>query len=126
MKIKLEEKVIPQRTETVTTFICETCGTEHNGKHDLNKCSRCGKDVCTNCKKTFYIAEDTLYFDTLHKTFSLSDGEDGNTAIILCKDCYDKLKANEKSYVAQVDALADDFNERLEQLNDMYLKGECK
>lgn len=121
MKLKIVETVVPEQIKQSTYYICETCGTEHNEKHDLNKCSRCGKDVCTNCKKTFYIAEDTLYFDTFHKTFSLSDSEDGNTAIILCKDCYDKLKANEKSYVAQVDALADDFNERLEQLNTKYL-----
>lgn len=126
MRIKLEEKVIPQRTETVTTYICETCGTEHAKAYLLDKCSVCNKEVCTSCNKICYVADDTLCFDSSDKTFTLLNDEDGGMAIKVCETCYNKIKANEQAYVNQITKLIDDFHERLEQLNDMYLKGECK
>lgn len=126
MKIKAIKEVIPEHTVEKEVYVCETCGTEYDRTYHLDKCSVCNKEVCTNCYKICYVADDTLCFDSSAKTFTLLNDEDGGMAIKVCETCYNKIKANEQAYVNQITKLIDDFHERLEQLNTKYLKGECK
>ena len=126
MKVTREEKVIPQRTETVTTYICETCCTEHTKAYLLDKCSVCNKEVCNTCKRVLYISEDYLTYDKKDPASIDFDTEDNPGLRAVCNDCYVKVIAGQESYSTLVGTLVNEFYSRLKQLNDMYLEGKCK
>ena len=126
MKITHKEKVIPQRTETVTTYTCETCGTEDSRTYRFKTCAICGKEVCSNCERVLYILEDYLTYDKKDLASIDFDTEDNPGLRVVCNDCYIKVIAGKESYSTLVGTLINEFNSKLKQLNDRYLKGECK
>ena len=126
MKVTREEKVIPQRTETVATYTCENCGSEYGRIHPFDNCALCGKEICTKCKRVLYISEDYLTYDKEDPASIDFDTEDNPGLRVVCNDCYIKVIAGQESYSTLVGALINEFNSKLKQLNDRYLKGECK
>ena len=127
MKKKTIKKIVPAYEMTHTTYQCEGCGAELEFEGSIRECEICGKEVCPNCRKICYIAKNVLYFDLSSKSFILvNDYHDDGEAVKLCEDCYNKIKVNEKDYAAKIQELVNDFNKNLEQLSNMYLKGECK
>lgn len=126
MKIKAIKEVIPKHTVEKEVYVCETCGTEHTKAYLLDKCSVCNKEVCSTCKRVLYISEDYLAYDKKDPASIDFDTEDNPGLRAVCNDCYVKVIAGQESYSTLVGTLVNEFNSRLKQLNDMYLKGECK
>lgn len=126
MKIKAIKEVVPEHTVEKEVYVCETCGTEYDRTYHLDKCSVCNKEVCSACRRVLYISEDFLFYDEGDPAFIDFDTEDNSGLRAVCNDCYIKAIAGQESYATLVGALVNKFNSRLKQLNDMYLKGECK
>ena len=127
MKKKTIKKIVPAYEMTHTTYQCEGCNAELEFEGSIRECEICGKEICPNCSTYLDMVKDELIYEGEDLYLRSSDNNENFIPYIkVCQDCYNKIKVNEKDYAAKIQELVNDFNKNLEQLSNMYLKGECK
>lgn len=131
MKKETTIEVIPQTEVEHTVYICDSCGSSsYDSSIYFSPCCACGKETCPDCRqilplfdtKKGPIIEVNEFGDLAcrEKYIDLAD-----STVFICNDCYNKLPQNHQEiYLEHVKEVIANFNKKLEELNNVYKKGE--
>lgn len=125
MKKIVTKKLVPAYEITHITYQCEGCGAESEFFGSITKCEVCGKEICPKCFRYLDAIKDELTYRDGEDLYLKSDIDPNfNTYTKVCPECYDKLQGKSDTYEVCLKQIIDEFNEKLDKLNDKYIKGE--